>query len=504
MNLVAKFVSLTILLLSVSTSLFARQDKVVTVIFTGDVKGNVETQGRRIGYAKLSTYIKNKKSEDENVLYLDAGDTIHGEPFAVLEKGESIVDVLNTIGLDAMVAGNYEFNYGYKNLISVATKAKFSVLSSNAVYSTNNTPFLQASVVKTLPNGVKVGIFGITTPETAYKASPGHIQGIRFLSPEVAAQEEVRKLKSQGADVIVALSHLGIDDKISYENRATILANVNGIDLIVDAHGNTLLKEGRKIKGAFLVRAEEYARTVGEVKITLTSGGNKFITQKSLSINDFASLEEDQEIVNIIQKHKSTQNQILNEVIANTPVHLEGGDDIIRTRETKLGILTTDAMKQASGADIALMNGGKIRASITVGDITVGSLFLAFPFSTPVYTVRLTGLELKEMLELSVDTLPSAKSGFLHVSGITFKADIKQPRGSRISDVLVGGKALENNGSYTVVTTDFIISGGDGYRMLRNKKPVAAHSTLKDILISYFRTVDFANYDFSQRITVVK
>ncbi len=501
MKFITKFFIAVILL--TSTNLLAK-DRVVTVIFTGDVKGNVDTQGRRIGHAKLATYIKNKKAEDANVLYLDAGDTIHGEAFATLERGESIVDVLNAIGLDAMVAGNHEFDYGYKSLISIATKANFSLLSANSVYSTNNTPFLQASVVKTLPNGVKVGIFGITTPETSYKTRPEHIQGIKFLSPEVVAQEEVRKLKGQGVDIIIALSHLGIDDATAYENRASILANVSGVDLIVDAHGNTLLKEGRKIKSAFLVRAEEYTRTVGEVKITLTSGGNKFITQNSLTIKDFQDLEEDQDVVNVIRKHKASQDVILSEVIARTSVHLEGSEGIVRTRETKLGMITTDAMREVSGADIAFMNGGNMMHSITEGDITVGSLYLSFPFSTPVYTLRLSGLEVKEMLEFSVEALPSAKSGFLHVSGLTFKVDTTKPRGSRVSDIVVGQVPLANNGAYTVTTTDFIISGGDGYRMLRNKKPIASHSSLKYILNSYIRTVNFESYDFSQRITIVK
>lgn len=455
--------------------------KTVTILHTNDTHGRgVEDQKKEeLGYAKLKTF----KSTLDNAILVDAGDTLHGTTFATISKGQSIVDLMNETGTDVFAPGNHDFNYGADRLVELAKAGKFQTLAANVMKGSKL--LLGDNYVKEI-NGLKIGFFGLATPETKTKSNPLNTVGVDFLDYITVAKQQVQALKAKNVDAIVCVSHLGLDESSS--QRSDLLAkNVEGINLIIDGHSHTKLDQGKLVGDTLIAQTGEHFHNVG--KVTLTFKDNKLV-DKNASLVPYSTLKTltpDEKVLDLIKKVEESNKPILEKIVGRTDLDLVGEREKVRTGETNLGNLLTDAMLDVSGADVAITNGGGIRASIPTGDITMEQVITSFPFANYPVKINVTGETILKALEYGVDKAPEVVGKFPHVGGMTFKYDSKQAPGQRVFDVKVKGQALDLNKTYSLVTNDFMAVGGDGYEMFKGSKEVGAYPLLSEVLAKYIQ-----------------
>lgn len=477
----------------------------ITILHTNDTHGRLKADNKIIGIDTVAAI----KNNTENSILVDAGDTIHGLPFVTLSKGQDAVDLLNAAGYEYIVPGNHDFNYGYSRLMelfknSVTLKSgenKLRLLASNI--NKDGKSVFEANHIKEMEvNGktVKVGFFGIATQETAYKTNPNNVKGIEFTSPVDAAKEQVEELEKQGADVIVALSHVGTDES-SDPTAYDVIKAVDGIDVYVDGHSHTTFKNGEKVNDTLLVSTGEYLSNLGKVEIELDENNEVVNATASLITKEEASkVTPDAKVAAKIAEIDKAQGEVLSEVIGKNTIELDGERNSVRFGETNLGNLITDAMMDETGADLAITNGGGIRASIKVGDITKGDVVSVLPFGNFVVTKQLTGAQIKEVLEFGVRSYGESLGGFPHVAGIKFVVDPSKPVGDRIISLTINGEALDMNKTYTVATNDFTAAGGDDYPCFSDVPTINEYSSLEEILANFIKTLGTVSYTKQGRI----
>lgn len=461
-------------------------NKRITILHTNDTHARVmEGQYDGMGFAKLTTLFKQYKAQNPNTLVLDAGDTFHGQTIATLVEGESIAKLMNIMGYDAMTAGNHDFNYGYQQLIKLDGMTNFPILSANLVKKSDGTRILTPYLIKEL-DGIKIGIMGLSTPETTYKSHPKNVEGLRFIDPVEEAKVMVAELKGK-VDVIVALAHLGNDESAQHTSSKLAQA-VPEIDLIVDGHSHTTLNNGMLVGNTLIVSAGDYDKNLGTVQLTFE--GTKLIAKQATLVSKLETqqIAEDKEVLNFIKEMNTDQELILSKVVGQTPIKLEGAREQVRKGETNLGNLIADAMRSVSGADAAIINGGVIRASIEAGPITKGQIITVLPFGNYIVTKKLKGADIKAALEFGFKVYPKLNAAFPQVSGITYTIDPSMPVGQKVTAILIKGMPLDFNRDYVLAINDFLASGGDGYTMFADAPLVNEYHALDEALISYINS----------------
>jgi 2',3'-cyclic-nucleotide 2'-phosphodiesterase (5'-nucleotidase family) len=469
----------------------------LSIVHSNDTHARVK-EGDGLGFAKISTIIREAKKINPNTLVLDAGDTFHGQTIATLNKGESIAQIMNEIGYDAMVPGNHDFNYGYERLAELNGLTNFPILAANVKKEDGSTLF-DAYFIKEIA-GLKVGIFGLATPETTYKTHPDNVKGLTFTDPVEAAKETVEALKDQ-TDLIILLSHLGMDPS-SVDTSIKVAEEVEGIDLIIDGHSHTVLEQGKKVGDTLIVSTGEYGKNLGAVDLYYKDGKIVKIEAGLITKDLVAELLEDEAVVSVIKTIEDGQAEVLNQVIGKTATALEGAREKVRTGETNLGNLITDAMVYVTGADCALTNGGGIRASIDAGDITKGEIITVLPFGNYIVTKKVTGADIKAALEHGTKAYPESLGGFPHVSGIKYVIDIGRQAGDRVVNITVNGQPLDLNKEYVLATNDFMAAGGDEYTMFADNAILNEYSGLDEAVITYIQAKGSVNPVVEGRITV--
>jgi 2',3'-cyclic-nucleotide 2'-phosphodiesterase (5'-nucleotidase family) len=461
-----------------------RQEKMLTILHTNDQHARV-TPGDGLGMAKVAGLRDEFIGYNGSTLLLDVGDVLHGTTFATLEKGASVVKVMNEVGYDVMTPGNHDFNYGKERLLELAAMADFDIISSNITYE-NGTSFLKPYVIKEV-DGIKVAIFGLTTPETYYKTLPSNVAGLTINDPVTTAKMMMAMLEPI-SDVQIALAHLGTDLSTEEDERSTAIAmEVDGIDLILDGHSHTVFEFGKVVNGTMIASAGEYNKNVGVVNLLVGKRSVDVLEPILVNMASTTAIKGDSEVTSIISEINAGQAEILKEVVGYSNVVLDGVRDNVRSRETNLGNLIADAMLEKTGAELAFMNGGGIRSSINIGDITLGEVITVLPFGNYVETRKYTGSIIKSALEHSVEFLPSAAGSFLQVGGITFDADISKAKGSRVSNIMVSGVPIDLAREYTVALNNFLGAGGDNYTMFVGSPILVEYPALDEILIEYIR-----------------
>ena len=460
----------------------------LVIFHTNDLHARVspkDDNGQSIGLAEISAAIKTTELKNSDTLWFDAGDTLHGTPRINVSKGEHMVNLLNETTLDAMVPGNHDFNYGSERLRELSKNLNVMLLSANTVQANTHKYIFKPYQIYKLPNNIKVGVFGLTTPETSYKSNPNNTVGIDFLNPIEQAQDMVKKLRTK-CDVLVAITHMGIDKNSKFTSDM-IAKEVQGIDLIIDGHGNDVLPEGMTVGDTLIVRTGWHGHKLGRVTISLNA--HKIISKKAelLSKEDVAAIapNPDNNIKKALTIIDRRNAKLFNAVIANSDRRMSCSSVIVRRQESELGNLTADAFRWKTGADIAAMNGGGLRADLPAGDVRRIDVMSIYPFGNTVQVVEIKGSTIKEMLEHSVAAYPTTFDGFLSVSGMKFSFDPTQPAGERVRDISIGHEALDDNKIYKLATMDFLIDGGDGYDMLKNLDVVTKYGNAEGIVGEY-------------------
>ncbi len=453
----------------------------LTLLHTNDMHGFfIEGAYDGMGAAKLKTVFDMYRSSDENVLVLDAGDATQGANLVTLSKGEKAMEIMNALGYDVMSVGNHEFDYDQEQLLSNVSMADFPVLAANVTYE-DGTDFLTPYVIKEV-GGIKVAIFGLITPDTVFLSHPDNSVGLVFEDPVAVATELVPKLHEM-ADVVVGLVHLG-DEGDAY--TSVKLANeVTGIDAIIDGHSHSTYENGMVVNGTLINSTGSKTANVGIIELTLEDGDVVSVSAKLFTKEASADIEGDAEIAALIEGIQAENAEIEEEVVAYTEEELIGVREQVRTGETNLGNLITEALIDVSGADLALTNGGGIRASIDVGDITKGEVLTVLPYGNTVRVIELTGADVIGAIENGISDYPDAKGAFPHIAGMTVEFDASQPAGSRVVSVMVGDMAIDEAMTYTLATNDYLVAGGDGYDMFVGKKVVAEFGAMDEVLIDY-------------------
>ena len=502
MKKVLSLVLVVLLILSSFSFVFAEDAETVkiTVIHTNDTHSRLIGTNTEIGFAKIATLIKEAKEANPNTLVLDAGDTLHGMPIVNISKGENAIKVLEAAGYDYMTLGNHDFNYGKERLFELRDMSQVGMLSANIV--DENGEYIFTPYVIEEVGDVKVGIYGLSTPDTVILTNPNNVVGLVFKDPIEVSKEMVEELEDK-TDVIIALAHLGLDESSTLTSKA-LAQEVEGIDLIIDGHSHSMLEGGQLENNTLIVQTKNYGQNLGYVDIEILEGEVTGITARLLAAADTADVVPDPDLQKIIEDIEAANAEVFNEVIATTGVYLDGVRENVRTKETNLGNLSADAARAATGADIAFVNGGGIREDIPVGDITKGKIAAIFPFGNTIEVKKITGADLKAMLEWSVSDYPAAKGAFLQVSGLEFTFDPAKEIGSKVVEILVGGEAFDEAKEYTVAINDFMSTGGDGYAMLADYDVLAIYGTYEEIIIDYLVANGTAGSEVSGRIKVME
>lgn len=453
----------------------------ITIVHTNDIHSRVsEGKYDGMGYDKVAAIVKNEKSMNANVIVMDAGDAFHGQTISTLNDGESIVKIMNAVGYDIMTAGNHDFNYGQDRLLELAVMADFPIVSAN-VFNADYTSYLPAYKIMEY-DGVKVAVFGLATPATTFMTHPDNVIGLTFFDPIIIAKMMTAQLEDE-ADIVVCLSHLGVEGKYTSEMVAEY---VDGIDVIVDGHSHTVMETGRLINDTLIVQSGEYTKNVGIVNLEIKDG-MLMKSAKLITKEEGVAMEADADIVALVDQIKAENEVITSVVVGSTDIHLDGERDDVRTGETNLGNLITDAMLAETGADIALTNGGGIRASIEMGDITKGNVITVLPFGNYVVTKDLTGAEIVAALENGLTDYPEAKGAFPHIAGMDVVFDPAMEAGSKVVSVEINGEPMDMEMLYSVATNDFMAAGGDAYIMFMDAEITGEYPGLDEILIDYIQ-----------------
>ena len=451
------------------------------ILHTNDVHGAVE------GYAYIAQLKAGYEAKGAEVILVDAGDFSQGTTYVSSTKGADAVTMMNAAGYDVVTLGNHEFDYGYAQLKENMSKAKFKVVCAD-VFNEDGTPIFDASYTYTTKSGVKVGFFGMETPETQTKANPALIKGLTFADKDAftkAAADQVAALKD--ADVVICLAHLGVDAESAPYRSTDLYAAVKGIDFIIDGHSHTVMTKGEK--GEPIQSTGTAFKNIGVIVIDDAS--------KKIESNSLYEIKEDTaKDATVAAAAKTIVDRVNAEygvVFAKSEVTLNGAKAPNGNRdvETNNGDLITDAMrwKVLQNKDgltvnedhvVAITNGGGIRAAIAKGDVTKKDINTVLPFGNTVAVVYVTGEQLLEALEASTFSTPTAVGGFPQVSGINFtihtgkaydKNDATYPESTyygpktinRVVINSVNGKEFKANEVYAVVTNNFCAAGGDTY-----------------------------------------
>ena len=439
------------------------------------------------GSARLIEAIKNERTKFTNQfvntksILVDGGDQFMGTLFYTYYKGKVTAEMMNRLGYDAMTVGNHEFDDGPEVLRGFMDAVSFPVLMSNADFSKEPalaSKLIKSTVIHKAYQGI--GLIGLTPQDTDEIANPG--PNITFSDPSEAVQREVDRLTKLGINKIIVLSHSG------YEVDKIVAANTTGVDVIVGGHSNTYLSNtSDRAKGPYptvvnntqIVQAYAYGKFLGALDVTFDDAGNVITATGEPIIMD-SNIAENETIKARLIELEVPLNKLKEKVVASNSTNLNGERDDCRVRECTMGNLIADAMRDAvsdKGYNIALQNSGGIRASIDLGEVTMGEVLTVLPFQNTLATFKVTGEQLLAALENGVSQVEDVKGRFPQVSGLRFSFDTSIASGEgRIQSVEVDQNGswvpLDIKATYGVVSNNFIRGGGDGYKMFRQATDV--------------------------------
>jgi 2',3'-cyclic-nucleotide 2'-phosphodiesterase (5'-nucleotidase family) len=443
------------IVLGVAIASSAQSQSRLRILYLNDFHGYAEVQKsdgstHSGGAAYLAAYVK-KLRQGQPTLLLAAGDFIQGSNWVNWLRGRSVISLMNAMGFDAMVVGNHEFDYGLAILRERLSEARFPVLGANVQGFKPLKPYVIQKV-----QGLRVGIIGLITPDTPALTNPKNVEGLTFQAPEEAVRQYLQEVREK-ADLVIVLSHMG------HQADRDLAAKVPGIDLIIGGHSHTKIMEPVMVGKTLIVQAWEKGKVLGVLDLEVENGKVNLV-QGFLQEIKPREIKPDPKVQCLVAKYSKKLNHLCSQKVGLTAVDLVGDSQSIRSRETNLGNLVADIMRQTAQADAALINGGCIRQGMARGVISSKDIFETLPFDNYLVAVKLTGQQVKDTLEHGLAKLPEPHGCFPHVSGLTMSYLPEAPAYSRVQEVTIGGQPLDPNRTYVIATVDFLAAGGDGFR----------------------------------------
>ncbi len=478
------------------------------ILHTNDTHGNIVDGDGVFGYSRIADLKTDLTQMGASVLWLDAGDAAQGTPLVNLDQGKTAFDLLTIAGCDVMTLGNHEFDWGTDNLLSITEEVDFDIICANIYVEETGETLFPANVLLEMDNDMTVGIFGLTTPETMTKTNPEYMKDLTFDAGEdlyACAQAQVDELTERGADIIICLGHLGVDEG-SAPNRSTdVIDNTTGIDIFIDGHSHTVM-DGTVMQG------ETHLLSTGSQGAYL---GYAIYDGENVVAGLYDGV--DSEVDDVVTATNDAVNDQLSDVFATTEVLLNGERDPgVRTEETNLGNFSSDAIlwaaQQLMGEDYvvaSITNGGGIRATIDVGEMSMLTMKTVFPYGNTVVVLELTGAQILEAFEAACYSLPDATACFPQVAQIEYTVDTSVPYeegelypdstfyapanvGGRVTIHTIGGEAFDPDAVYAIATNDFIAVGGDSYYVFKEPYQNTGYDTsiaVEDALVNYVQDV---------------
>ena len=458
----------------------------IPIVTFNDFHGSLAESKSDVGAAKLVGEIKRVKEENPNTVVVTGGDIYQGSAMSNLLKGEPVTAMLKEMGLEFSAVGNHEFDWGYEHIPDWAKAGEFDFLASNIYEKETGEPVEWAKPYGVVEReGKKVGFIGLATPETAYKTKPDNVAHLEFKDPVEATKTWVNYLENEEkVDAVVVLSHLG-----SEQNRETgeitgeivEVAEVPGVDAIISAHSHQRV-EG-KVNGVPVIQAYKNGRNLGYVNLKFDDKNELVVTTKLDDISKRKdTLPVDKNMEDILAKFEADLAPIMNEKVADLSVDLPHNRD---TGVSPMGATVAETMRRIVDADIAITNGGGVRAPLMAGTITVGDMYTILPFDNTLVTMEMKGSDIIKVLEHGIEP---DNFGWGQHAGVKLWYTPGATKGEKITSVrLADGTKLENDKYYTVVTNDFMAVGGDSYDFSAAKNVVDTNLVIRDEMANYWR-----------------
>ncbi|MDU2063939.1 MAG: 5'-nucleotidase C-terminal domain-containing protein [Sporomusaceae bacterium] len=507
---------LTILLLSINSLVLASEDQeqvYLTILSVNDFHGALADKGpgKDPGAAGLATFIQQERAKNPTgTLLLSAGDMFQGTVDSNLLYGKPVLAMMNALAFDALSIGNHEFDWGIPALTKLKENSRFPWGGANIrlqeeipafalPYPNTNQPFMIVT-----KDHLKIAIIPLTTPETTTKTNPRIVKDYSFENPATTVKNLLPAIKQSGADLVILLGHIGSvqDNTGRITGEAADLANAlpkNAVAAIVTGH--THLVVAGSVNEIPIVQAGYRGQHVGEIRLTYSKKEKRVVAAQEETFDlTKLSLTPDPTVKTIVRTYEAqiaaTKKQVIGQIGAPM-VHERYHPSV-----SLMGQWVTDAMRQATGSDVAFQNGGGLRASFATGPITLGNLYEVLPFHNTLSTMELTGREIRQILSYGI---LNSKVGMLQFSGLTVVYDTaKEPNERILSATLADGSPLDSDKLYKVVTNDFLASGGDGYPCFttaRNREDTGID--VQDILIDQLQQKQPLTVTDDERFTLL-
>ena len=496
--------------------------KDIMILYTSDIHCGID---EGFGYAGLEQIRKYEQEKGYEVILVDDGDNIQGDPLGLLTKGDALIDLMNKMGYSVAIPGNHEFDYGVDNFLSLAEKAQFKYISCNFQYKGENV--FDPYVIREI-GGRKIGFVGVTTPTTITASKPTLFEDengefvYSFLQDETgegvynAVQSAVDNARKEGAEYVIVLGHLGNEEQCRPWTYADVISHTNGIDAFLDGHSHDTdqvimkNKDGKEVPRSACGTKMQH---IGWCRIPAEGEVTAGIYSWTLDDSAPEVLGIENEMSAAVKEARGSISKLLEGKIAVSeqemtiydPVAVDpewGKVRMIRRAETNLGDLCTDAYRFVTGADIALLGGGGIRVSIPAGDVTMKNMYEVFPFGNEICVVQATGQQILDALEWGAAAVPGENGGFMQVSGLSYEIHTyidstctKDVNGMftggagerRVRNVKVNGTPIDPDALYNVAGNDYwFLNGGDGQTAFNGAERVDAGGMLDvQVLVDY-------------------
>ena len=423
-------------------------------------------KGEHGGLARVATLIRRIEAENPNTFFVLAGDTLSPSIASRVFKGQQMVAAWNAMGLDLAVLGNHEYDFGSEVLRQRIAESKFPWLGSNVIDGATGQPADGSVISHTITvEGIRLGFFGVLTADTLHGSHPAST--VRFDDPIGTACKVVTALRVDGANVVIGITHLSMNEDKQVARQLTY----RRVAALRGGHEHTVLQG--QAGGVPIFKVGSDARQLGRLDLWIDRESKTVQSMDWQLIPVDKSIPEDPAVAAVVNQFEGQLQAALDETIGTASVQLDAVQEHNRHRETNLGNFIADAYRKLHNADVGLVNGGSIRSNTTYGPgaITRRDIQTLMPFGNHVMKVSLSGALLKEALENGVSRLGDEEAGrFLQVSGMTYAYDGRKPPGSRVSQILIGGKPLDLKKSYTAGISDYLVNGGDDFLMLKAAK----------------------------------
>lgn len=447
----------------------------LTILHTNDIHGHLESwvgwdgefAGEQVGgLDRLAALIRNVRTEvgGQRVLLLDAGDTIGDTMIAAETQGRAVIETMNALAYDAMVIGNHEPDFSAATLRARIAEARFPVLAAN-IRGANNQLFAKPYVIREIDD-IRVGILGIAYPNTPLTSAKRNVEGLHFLGATETAGKYVPIMRREGAKIIIALTHLGLSaDKALAEA-------VSGIDLIVGGHSHNRMKDAIRVRDTLIVQAGAHGSDLGRLDLSIDSG--RIISHRR-TLTPITGEDSDTAVAQIIARTQAPYRERMDEHVGRATgviiraQTIAGQEPEKRDAESPADDLFADAIRETTRSDIAFLPGLGYGIALQPGKITAAQLRNLIPHDSAVWAMRLTGTQIRQVLEQAIENFMSTDvtrkvGGMIQVSGLRFSYDPEAPPYRRVKEITVGNRALAPAGSFTVAVNALLAEGGHNYK----------------------------------------